>query len=342
MKFQDYYQILGVAREASQDEIKKAYRKLAKEWHPDRKEGKDKAEAEKRFKAISEAYAVLSDPEKRKKYDTFGAAWEHGQEFRPPPRGGQRVNPEDLRKMFGGGFGFSDFFASLFGDEYARTFDGAQRRGGARTAARGGDAKAALEIGISNALAGGKQALEIPVAIECATCGGEGEHRGYICPSCGGVGTTESRRRVEIALPKQPRDGMKLRLKGLGQSGESGGEPGDLYLEIRLVSDEVYRKDGLDLYADVPLAPWEALIGAKVDVKTPGGVAVVTIPPRTKSGARLRLRGRGLEDGSGNRGDLFVAIRYALPEDLSPEDEAKLVEMGRAAGKVSGGARSTS
>lgn len=339
MKFQDYYQILGVSRDSTADQIKKAYRKLALEWHPDRHKGASKSQAEQKFKEISEAYAVLSDAENRKKYDQFGANWQHGQEFASGPRGGaRRASPEDLSKMFGGGFGFSDFFASMFGEEYAQSArqNGHQRR---KAPSKGVDAHAEFEVTIGQATASPRQALELGVQIECTECEGFGEQEGRPCPSCAGVGSHRSVRRVEVALPRPLKEGARLRLKGLGEPAYLGGEPGDLYLTIRVKSDATYRVDGLDVYADVPLAPWEAIAGAKVDVLTLEGVVTVRVPPDTKAGAKLRLPARGLAGEGDRRGDFFVVIRYQLPEPLSAEQKEALLALGRGATTVRGGAR---
>ncbi len=347
MKFQDYYQILGVKRDASADEIKKAYRKLALEWHPDRHKGATKEQAESKFKGISEAYAVLSDPEKRKKYDTFGENWEHGQDFRPPPGqgGAQRVSPEDLAKMFGGGFGFSDFFASLFGDETARSFNGSSRgsRRGRPTPRSGKDAHAELELTIGQVIQGGRQTIELPIMVECDTCGGDGDADGMPCPSCGGVGSRRTVRRVEIAIPQPVRDGMQIRLKGLGEPSPTGGPAGDLYLRLSVESDATYRRSGNDVYADVPIAPWEALAGAKIDVRTLDGVVTVRVPPETRANAKLRLPKRGLMGDrggeQGERGDFYVVVRYQLPDGLTPEQKKAILDLGSHAGAVRGGAR---
>jgi DnaJ-class molecular chaperone len=339
MQFQDYYQILGVERGASADEIKKRYRKLALEWHPDRHKGKTKAEAEKRFKEINEAYSVLSDPAQRGKYDSLGANWQHGQEFTGGATHGDSMSMDEFARRFGKNPAFSDFFSSIFGNgfggggEKARTFR--------RRTHKGADASAELELTISQVLAAGKQALEIPVQVQCDGCDGAGEDdSGRPCLQCGGLGSTRSARRIEVAIPRPLKVGAKLRLKGLGDSSALGGEAGDLYLTLHYVSDATYRVDELDVYADVPLAPWEALSGAKVEVRTPDGNVVVAIPPGTKAGARLRLRGRGIAGDGAERGDFYVVVRYQLPEDFSDAQKQALLELGRHAGAVRGGARS--
>lgn len=338
MKFQDYYEILGVARGASADDIKKAYRKLALKWHPDRHQGNGKKEAEDKFKRISEAYEVLSDPDKRQKYDQFGENWQHGQEFRPPP-GGRTMSPEEFEQAFGGSGGFSDFFRSMFGEDMRRGSAGRFTRH-ARYRHRGADVRAELEVSVLDAVRGGKHSFEIPVTASCSRCGGVGMIGDHVCPSCGGVGQVSSRKTVDLTIPKGVRDGMQMRLKGLGEPGDEGGEGGDLMLTLRLASDDVYRVHGADVEADVPVAPWEAVAGCKVDVRTLDGVATVSVPPETRAGARLRMRGRGLEDGRGVRGDFYVVIRLALPDALTERQRELLKETaGAGTGAVKGGAR---
>ena len=339
MKFQDYYEILGVKRDASADDIKKAYRKLAMKWHPDRHQGDDRAAAEEKFKRINEAKEVLTDPEKRAKYDKFGEHWEHGQDFRPPEGGGwQTMNPEEFESMFGGGGGFSDFFASMFGADMGSQFRGARTH--RRYQARGADSNAELLLTISDAIEGGKREFGLGTVQACPTCGGTGELEQHVCPTCAGMGRVRGRKTVELKIPKDVRDGLVLRLKGLGEPGVGGGETGDLYLTIRLKGDANYRREGADIYADVPVAPWEALDGAKVDIRTLDGTVTLNVPAGTKSGQHLRLKGLGLSHEQGGRGDLYAVIRMALPDE--PSDKQKeLIKQLKQAGptEVKGGAR---
>ncbi|MCA9003299.1 MAG: J domain-containing protein, partial [Planctomycetes bacterium] len=187
MKFQDYYQVLGVGRDAEADAIKKAYRKLALKWHPDRHQGAEgDPEAEEKFKRISEAYEVLSDPEKRKKYDRFGEHWQQGQDFEPGP--GQRtMSREEFEAAFGGGGGFSDFFQSMFGGQFKEDVGGQPKRH-ARYHYRGADVRAELELPIGEALNGGKRSFTIPARVSCPACGGTGTMGQHVCPTCAGVG----------------------------------------------------------------------------------------------------------------------------------------------------------
>lgn len=330
MKFQDYYEILGVKRDATLEEIKKAYRKLAMKWHPDRHAPADRESAEAKFKQINEAKEVLTDPEKRAKYDRFGENWQHGQDF-SPGSGFRGATPEDFAQHFGGGF--SDFFSSIFGDD-------ARRRTRAPQRTRGRDSQAELHLPISEAIGGGKREFTIGFEQRCDTCHGTGTLDGeHFCFACGGVGRTRGSKSVELRVPGDVRDGMVLRLKGMGEAGNGGGN-GDLYLTIRLQDDDKYRARGLDLFAEVPVAPWEAVDGAKVDLRTFDGTVTLSVPPGTQSGAKLRMRGLGLRHEDGQRGDLFAVVRYALPDKLS-EAQKDLLRQAKAAGPsdVTGGAR---
>jgi len=348
VKFQDYYEILGVARDASAEAVKKAYRALALKWHPDQHPEAERPEAEKRFKQISEAYEVLSDPEKRARYDRFGEHWEHGQDFTPPP-GAQRMSREEFERSFGGGSGFSDFFSELFGEEMRRGAGGEKRH--ARYRHRGADVRARVELTLDAAIAGGTSTLEVPAAIDCPRCGGVGFVRGHVCPTCGGVGHVGERRTVDLRIPKDVRDGMVLRLAGLGEPGLAEDGPssaGDLLLTIDLVSGARYRwhaaRSRVDVDVDVDVAPWEALSGAKVDVRTAQGTVALEVPAGTRAGARLRLRGQGLADGRGGRGDLYAVVRLVLPDDLTAEQReliarAGALARGRSGAGSSGGGR---
>ena len=342
VKFQDYYEILGVPRDASADAIKKAYRKLALEYHPDRHaQGDDTGReiAETRFKQLTEAHEVLSDPKKRAQYDQFGENWEHGADFKPPP--GQRsMNPDDFARNFGGdgGGGFSDFFRSMFGEQFGQDLGGQRGR---RAPRRGADVRAELALGIGQAIRGGKSAFEIPARVSCEACAGAGFINNHGCPSCGGVGQKRTMRSIDLKIPDDVADGQKLRLRGVGEPGDGNNEAGDLYLTIRLRDDDVYRLlDDGTLQADVPVAPWEAIAGAKFDVRTAVGTVVMSIPAGTKAGSKLRLRGQGLMREGGKRGSFTAVVRLMLPETLTARQLELLAELGEAGSSdVSGGAR---
>jgi len=338
VEFQDYYEVLGVARDASTDEIKKAYRRLALEWHPDRHPEDRRAEAEVRFKRISEAYEVLSDPEKRKRYDRFGENWEHGQEF-TPPSGQRTMTREEFERAFGGTSGFSDFFHGMFGDLFRRDFEG-QAGQHARYRYRGADVRAELHLKVGDAIRGGTSTFQVPASVACPRCGGVGSVGEHVCPSCIGVGIVHETKTVDLKIPEDVRDGQVLRLRRLGQPAAEGGEPGDLHLTIRLDSDDVYRLRGADVEADVAVAPWEAAFGTAVEVRAPTGRIEAKIPSDTRAGRKLRLRGQGFDDGRGGRGDFFIVVRLALPPRLTERQRELLRELAETGpDPVLGGAR---
>lgn len=356
-RFQDYYTTLGVSRTATPDEIKRAYRKLAKEWHPDRHPPAKRKEVEDKFKAIAEAHEVLSDPEKRKRFDALGEHWRHGQEFQGAPGGGfgggpgggpggyRTVSPEEFARMFGGrggtggaagNGGFSDFFSQMFGDMFAGQ-GGA--RGEARTHAhadRGEDAEAEIEVKVGDALLGGKKPFALAIRTPCESCEGEGRIGHRTCPACGGLGSAQREQSIDLTIPKDARDGMVVRLRGLGAPGDAG--PGDLLLTLRLVGDDVYRLRGDDVEADVVVAPWDLLDGTAVDVAVPAGTVAAKLPAGTKAGQKLRLRGQGLARADGSRGDLHLVVRLGLPETLTDAQKDLLRQLGKDAPQVRGGA----
>lgn len=337
MQFQDYYEVLGVARDADPDAIKKAYRKLALKWHPDRHADGEREEAEQQFKRVSEAYEVLSDPDKRKRYDQFGQNWEHGQEF-TPPSGGRRMTREEFEREFGGASGFSDFFSSMFGDMFRQDFQGQTNRH-QRYRYRGADVEAELHLAVGDAIRGGKQGFQVAGSVACERCGGVGLVGEHVCPTCAGLGSVREMKRVDVTIPANVRDGMVLRLRGLGAPGDAGAEPGDLLLTLRLESDDDYAVRGSDVEANVSVAPWEALFGTQVDVRTPRGVTNVRIPPDTEAGRKLRLRGQGLDDGRGGRGDFFLVVRLALPTPLTSRQRELLRQLADASTGAAAGDR---
>jgi len=345
MQFQDYYKTLGVSRTASDDEIKRAYRKLAKEWHPDRHPESERETVEKKFKAIAEANEVLSDPEKRKRYDALGENWRQGQDFRGGPGGGfQGVDPEEFARMFGGragmgggggGGGFSDFFAQMFGDMFAGGGRGGARRQ-QRAPQRGADAEAEIELSVGEALLGGKRSFAFRMRVPCEVCGGEGRLSTGACPACGGLGASNQQKTIELKIPDDVRDRQVLRLRGLGQHGPAG--PGDLMLRLVLVPDETFRLRGRDVEAEVVIAPWDLLQDTSVEVAVRGGTATAKIPKGTRPGQRLRLRGQGLHTADGTRGDLLLVVRLGLPDELTDEQRELLQKLGEISQPVRGGA----
>ncbi|MCL6590347.1 MAG: J domain-containing protein [Firmicutes bacterium] len=322
VKFRDYYETLGVSRTASEDEIKKAFRKLARKYHPDVNPG-DKT-AEEKFKEINEAYMVLSDPEKRRRYDQLGPNYREGADFTPPP-GWENAqsfnfNFEDLGDIFGFGgreFDFSDFFTSLFGG-------GRVPRSGAGFAKKGRDVEAELLLTLAEAHRGGPRPVTLEVAEECQACHNTGTQGGMICRACQGQGAVSRRKQLEVNVPQGVREGTVIRLAGLGKPGKGGGGPGDLYLKVKLKPDPRFSVSGNDdVVLDLPVSPWEAVLGAKVIVPTLDGAVEMTVPPGSQGGQRLRLRGQGLKRRDGGRGDQYVRLKVVVPGNPS-ETEREL------------------
>ena len=303
MEYKDYYQTMGVERGASQDEIKRAYRRLARKYHPDVSKEPD---AEARFKAIGEAYEVLKDPEKRAAYDQLGADWQAGQEFRPPPGWDQGF------EFRGGGFdqggGFSDFFETLFG---RGGFSDAYARGGRREfRARGEDTHAKVMIDLQDAYEGAVR----PLTLKHTELAADGRPR-------------VRERTLNVRIPRGVHQGQHIRLAHQGGAGIGGGEAGDLYLEVEFLPHPFYRVEGRDVFLELPVAPWEAALGATVKAPTPTGAVDLRIPPNSAAGRKLRLKGRGIPSRS--PGDLYVVLRVALPRADSDAARSAYREMER-------------
>ena len=313
MEYQDYYKTLEVARDASQEDIQRAYRKLARKLHPDVNKAPD---AESRFKAVAEAYEVLKDPEKRKRYDALGANWRAGQEFTPPPgfegmrfdfgqRGADQF--EDLG-------GFSSFFESLFGgaDPFAETFGG--RRTARAPRSRRGQTQEA-EIGL--ALEDLARATPLELQLESRSVGPDGR------PS-------SERKTYAVHIPPGTREGTAIRLAGQGAPGANGGASGDLLLRVHLQPHPRLRVDGEDdLAMDVSVTPWEAALGARVPVALLEGEGVLSVPAGSSSGTRLRLRGQGLPKRDGSRGDLYAVVQIVVPRELTAEERDLFEKLAR-------------
>lgn len=317
VQFRDYYEVLGVSRMATEDEIKQAYRKLARKYHPDVNPG-DKS-AEEKFKELNEAYEVLSDPEKRKRYDELGPNWKAGQDFKPPP-GWEDVHVEygDFGDMFGGGrgpSGFSDFFEALFGGRRGA-------RGGAGFAMRGQDIEAEIRLTLEEAHRGGTRSITLQLTETCPDCRGSGTKDGKsACPTCRGAGVIRRPKSFDVTIPPGVRDGSVIRLAGQGEPGTNGGPPGDLFLRVRLQPHRLFDVVGEDdVQVELPVAPWEAALGTKVTVPTLDGSVEMTIPAGAQGGQRLRLRRQGLNRRGGGRGDQYVKLKIVIPPKLSPKD----------------------
>ncbi|HET8656033.1 MAG TPA: molecular chaperone DnaJ [Longimicrobiaceae bacterium] len=361
----DFYKVLGVAENASADEIKKAYRKLAKQYHPDA--NPDNPTAAERFKEVSEAYSVLSDDEKRKQYDqmrkfgAFGGFGGHG------PGAGARggagapnmggINVEDL----GGMGGLGDLFSSIFDLGRKKRPQGPQR---------GQSVEYAVEIPFEVAARGGKIPITVPVAESCPTCHGTGAAPGTTpvtcpecrgtgtvtfgqggfsvnrpcpacygkgtiptepCPTCQGAGQVREQRQIQLTVPAGVDSGSKLRLTGQGEPGVGGGPRGDLIITFRVRADRFFRREGMDVYCTVPINVAQATLGSKIRVRTVGGKHVVLrIPEGTQSGTRFRIKGQGIEK-DGQRGDQYVQVKITVPEKLDDQEEQLMREFAKAA-----------
>lgn len=318
VKFKDYYEVLGVKRDASDEQIRQAYRKLARKYHPDVNPG-DKV-AEDKFKELNEANEVLSDPDKRKRYDQLGSNWKNGAEFTPPPGWGRvNVQFDDLGSMFGGG-GFSDFFETLFGG--GRTAGEAeQRRRGTRSrAGRGQDAEAEMEISLEDAHGGGRHRITLQGTRPCSNCGGKGTASGgVVCPVCRGAGSVLSPKTIDVNIPPAAREGSVIKVSKHGQAGAT--EPGDLYIKLKIKPHPIFTVSGDDISVDVPISASEAVLGATIEVPTIDGKAEMKIPAGSQGGQRLRLRGQGLNKRGGGRGDQYVRLKVVVP--THPTDREK-------------------
>lgn len=322
MEYKDYYQIIGVERDATQDEIKRAYRKLARKYHPDVSK---EADAEKKFKEVGEAYEVLKDPEKRAAYDQLGANWKAGQDFNAPP-------DWDAGFEFSGGFGggdgrgytqygnfegaeaYSDFFESLFGQSFrqsgGRTQGGYQQHAGFNAA--GNDHHAKILIDLEDSMRGATRSISLRI------------------PEVDANGHVNSKERVlKVNIPKGIKQGQHIRLAGQGNPGVGQGKAGDLYLEIEFNPHSIYRVDGRDVYLDLPVTPWEAALGASVKVPTPGGLVDMKIKPGSVNDSKMRLKGRGIPASSANNnaGDLYLVLKVELPPANTDDEKAVYEKM---------------
>ena len=351
MSKRDYYEVLGVGRDADEEALKKAYRKLAMRWHPDRNQGD--AEAEAKFKELNEAYDVLKDTEKRAAYDRFGhVAFEQG-----GPGGGGG---------FGGGGGpFGGAFEDIFEEMFGRFGGGRGQRGGAT--GRGADLRTQVEISLEEAFAGTKTNIRIPTSVSCeackgtgaeggssagvqtcGTCGGQGKVRaqqGFFliersCPTCGGsgrivknpcrichgAGRVQRERTLNVTIPPGVEDGTRIRLAGEGEAGLRGAPSGDLYVDIAVKPHPIFQRDGANIHIRVPLRMTQAALGGHVEVPSvDGGRARVTIPPGTQTGDQFRMRGKGFSVlRSGTRGDMYVQVSVETPQNLSAKQRELL------------------
>ncbi len=355
MEFRDYYKTLGVDRKAGAAEIKSAFRKLARKFHPDVNPNNKDAEA--KFKQLNEAYQVIGDADKRKKYDELGADWEHGvSQEEMMRRYARQQSAAGAGADFGGG-DFSDFFSQFFGGGAAAGFGqgaGRRSRGGPSRGfsgfdfdtadaepARAPDLRAEVRIPLVDAVKGAKRRLDLVAEDECATCRGSGmiareEKQGKArvirsaeqCPTCGGVGVVQARRMLEVAIPAGVADGTQLRLKGQGGRAPRPDQNGDLFMTVRIEPNPVFAIAGRDLRVDLPVWDYEAALGAEITAPTVDGRVSLKIPAGSQTGRVMRLRGRGLPaHGKEPAGDLLYELKVLAPSDLNARERALMQDL---------------
>ena len=304
-QFRDYYETLGISKGSSADDIKSAFRKLARKHHPDL--AKDKKTAEEKFKEINEAYEVLSDSEKRKKYDEYGANWQHaGNGFGGAPGGGGgggyggfpggTGGQGDASDFHFGGTGYSDFFEQFFGTRRGRGYGGGVEF--EETPQRGRDVEADILVTLDEVLNGATRQISFR------------------------KGNSPQVQTYTVKIPKGVREGQRIRLAGQGGAGAAHGEAGDLYLRVKLQQHPDYRFEGTDVHYDAEIAPWVAVLGGEVTIHTPDGRAKLKLPAGTQNGKKFRIPGRGLPEKGGGRGDFYAIVEIAVPESISPEQKA--------------------
>lgn len=333
VQYKDYYEILGVPRSASDNDIKKAFRKLARQYHPD--VAKNKKQAEEKFKEVNEAYEVLGDAAKRKKYDELGPNWNAGADFRPPPgwaggTGGFRgrgPHGEDFEFHFGG-TGFSDFFEQLFGSRgragspFGRGGMAAEEEFGTE---RGRDIQGDILVTLEEAMRGSVRSVSVRHGVPCEHCGGTGQRARHVCNVCGGTGQVPRTETYQVKIPPGVTEGQRLRVAGRGEAGTGGGTAGDLYLRVRFAKHPDFEVEGHNLLYEAPVAPWEAVLGANISVPTLNGRVNMKLPAGTHNGQKFRVRGRGLPERESAGGDLIVVTRIEVPSRTT-DAERKLWE----------------
>ncbi len=317
VQFRDYYETLGVPKTASEAEIKSAFRKLARKHHPDMAKARDKAASEEAFKLINEAYEVLSDPTKRQKYDQLGANWNQPGGFQPPPGRGGFPGGGGFQQYGGGngggvefefgGTGFSDFFETFFGGGRGQSAFGGGSGFGQRPmgAARGSDVEADIMVTLEEALQGSKRTVSLRRS------------------------SSSKVESYQVKIPRGVHEGQRIRLAGQGEAGAGGGKSGDLFLRVRLARHPEFTVEGSDLIHEVTLEPWQAVLGTELQVPTLETAGRLKVPAGTQVGQRFRLRGRGLPNASGDRGDLYVMVDVSVPKKLTEREREVWQELAK-------------
>ena len=333
MNYKDYYAILGVTKTAAAKDIKSAYRKLAKKWHPDANSD-NQNEAEEKFKDIQEAYEVLSDPEKRSKYDVLGSDWQQAARNSAQQRRGPGPQPGPASAGNGGfnagatdASGFSDFFDMFFQNIGKQRTAGPQAgpfSGGARRAQPGEDLETTLDLTLAEAYSGGTKNVALQIEDSCPKCGGSGTFNNRVCPECGGRGRVLQTKRFDVSIPKGIREGQRIRLAGQGAAGMNNGPRGDLFLNVHFPDDQKWERRGDDLYIDLPVSIYDLVLGGDLNVPTMNGEVTMTVPAGTQSNKFMRLGGKGMPKlKSDVHGDEYVRLLATLPTNLS-DKETKL------------------
>jgi DnaJ-class molecular chaperone len=333
VNYKDYYAILGVPKTAAAKDIKSAYRKLARKWHPDANPENTKA-AEEKFKDIQEAYEVLGDPEKRSKYDVLGSDWQRAAQESAHQRSsaGRQAGPGPGAGGFGGaqfgdGSGFSDFFDMFFQNIGKRPAAGPQP--GARTRPQPGeDLETTLDLTLSEAYSGGTKNVALQIEDACPKCGGSGTINARVCPECGGRGKILQTKRFDVTIPKGVREGQRIRLAGQGAAGANNGPRGDLYLIAHFPDDQKWERRGDDLYIDLPVSIYDLVLGGDLAVPTMNGEVTMTVPAGTPSNKFMRLGGKGMPKlKSDAHGDEYVRLIGTLPTNLTDKEKKLFREL---------------
>ena len=341
MQYKDYYNILGVKKSATEKELKSAFRKLARKYHPDL--NPNDREAEARFKEVNEAYQVLSDAEKRKKYDQFGADWERYQHMEGAPEGfdfsryaqsyGDGGPSGGVRYTTGEASDFSDFFEMLFGRGGRSNANPFYTGGRVRTMPRvGDDHEHGIDVTLEEAFNGTQRILQMEVPEACPTCNGTGITAGKVCPTCNGTGTISRKKRIEVKIPTGVHTGSRIRVAGEGGAGTGGGGKGDLYLRVTVLPNSRFERKGDDLYSTVQVPIYTAILGGEVEVPTPKGTRLaLRIPAGTQNGRTFKLTGQGMPHlkQPDRRGDLYARLEVQLPTQLGEREKQLYGELQR-------------
>ena len=341
MNYKDYYEVLGVPKNAAEKDIKSAYRKLARKWHPDANPDKPK-EAEEKFKGISEAYEVLGDAEKRKKYDVLGSDWESASKqaeaqrrYRSSQQAGSPFDGMDFGQQAGGpggaagaNSGFSDFFDAFFSGVGRRGAPGAGPQYQQQQQQRGGDLETTIDLTLRDVFVGGAKSVNLQIEDRCNLCNGNGVLNNQICPQCHGTGQLLSARRFDVTIPRGIKTGQRIRLAGQGGRGTHGGPSGDLFLVATVLPDTTFERKGDDLYVDLTVPIYQLVLGATVRVPTMTGDVTMTIPAGTQNAKLLRLTGKGMPIvRSLTSGNQYVRLIGLLPTELTPRERELFTEL---------------